>query len=124
PETRCVGIPGGFFVVETLGNGVVAITRDGIQDPGSGIREVRLAYAVRDQHRVWVFMNGRTVVVEGNDRDEDTPTHATDDQMALSAPMPATVLAITVAPGQEVAAAGLLDSLAGEKRGHRVTAPP
>jgi biotin carboxyl carrier protein len=110
-------------VVETLGNGVVAITRDGIQDPGSGIREVRLAYAVRDQHRVWVFMNGRTYVVEGNDRDEDTRTHATDDQMALSAPMPATVLAITVAPGQEVAAGDLLVMLEAMKMELPIRAP-
>jgi 3-methylcrotonyl-CoA carboxylase alpha subunit len=89
-------------VVEALGNGRYMIT--GIGDPGSGIR--RIAYAARDRGRTWVFIDGRTYVIEAEE--PDVNVHVTDDQVALSPPMPATVIAINVAPGQEVAAGDVL----------------
>jgi len=78
-------------VVDVLGNGRFLVNG-------------RLAYAARDGGRTWVFIDGRTYVVEPESRDASERLHVTDDQVALSAPMPATVLAIKVAPGQEVAA--------------------
>jgi biotin carboxyl carrier protein len=111
------------IVVEGLGHGVFAMTRNGIRNPGSRIREVRLVYAVKDEQRVWVFIDGRTYVIEGDDRDGNTRTHTTDDQIALSAPMPATVIAITVTPGQEVAAGDLLVMLEAMKMELPIRAP-
>jgi 3-methylcrotonyl-CoA carboxylase alpha subunit len=108
-------------VVESLGHGRFAVTDAGIRDPGSGIR--RLAHAVRDRNRVWVFLDGRTYVIEPDDRDTPQHVHATDDQVALSAPMPATVLAIKVSPGDEVAVGDLLVLLEAMKMEMPITAP-
>ena len=108
-------------MVESLGRGRFAVTETGIRDPGSGIR--RLAYAVRDKNRTWVFLDGRTYVIEPDDRDTPQRVHATDDQVALSAPMPATVLAIKVSPGDEVAAGDLLILLEAMKMEMPITAP-
>jgi len=106
-------------VVEALGNGRYVVT--GIGDPGSGIR--RIAYAVRDRGTTWVFIDGHTFVVEGGEGDARERVHVTDDQVALSAPMPATVLAIKVARGQEVAAGDLLVLLEAMKMEVPIKAP-
>lgn len=82
----------------------------------------RLAYAVRDRGRTWVFIDGRTYVIEPEARDAER-VHATDDQVALSAPMPSTVIAIKVAPGQEVAAGDLLVLLEAMKMEVPIRAP-
>ena len=97
-------------MVETLGNG-----RFRVND--------RLAYAVKDKRRVWVFIEGRTYVIDGDDRDSGARAHSTDDQMALSAPMPATVVAITATPGQDVAAGDLLVMLEAMKMELPIRAP-
>lgn len=88
-----------------------------------GVEEVRVAYAVRDAHRVWVFLDGRTYVVESADHGGREHVHVTDDQVALSAPMPATVVAIAVTPGQEVAAGDLLVMLEAMKMELPIRAP-
>ena len=106
-------------MVEALGNGRYLVT--GIGDPGSGIR--RVAYAVRDRARTWVFIEGRTYAVEADADNAAQRVHATDDQVALSAPMPATVIALKVAPGQEVAAGDLLVLLEAMKMEVPITAP-
>ena len=106
-------------MVEALGHGRYFVT--GIGDPGSGIR--RVAYAVRDRARTWVFIEGRTYVIEADADDAAQRVHATDDQVALSAPMPATVIALKVAPGQEVAAGDLLVLLEAMKMEVPITAP-
>ena len=82
-----------------------------------------MVYAVADGPRTWVFIDGRTFVVEGNERDVDSRAHATDDQIALAAPMPATVVAIVVRPGQEVAAGDLLLMLEAMKMELPIRAP-
>ena len=82
-------------MVETLGNG---------RFRANG----RLAYAVRGRRSTWVFIDGRTYVIERESGGASDRPQAADDQMALSAPMPATVVAITVSPDQEVAAGDLL----------------
>lgn len=83
----------------------------------------RLAYAIKDKQRVWVFLEGSTYVVEGDDRDSSARVHTTDDQIALSAPMPATVVAINVTAGQEVAAGDLLVMLEAMKMELPIRAP-
>ena len=114
-------MPWGVTVVEPLGNGCWIVT--GIRDSGLGIREVRrLAYAVADNGRTWVFIDGRTYVIE-SDRDAPARTRANDDQLALSSPMPATVVAIAVKPGQEVAEGDLLVMLEAMKMELPIKAP-
>jgi biotin carboxyl carrier protein len=83
----------------------------------------RLAYATRDRDRAWVFLDGRTYVIETESRDAADRVHATDDQVALSAPMPATVIAIKVTPGQEVAAGDVLVLLEAMKMEVPIRAP-
>lgn len=76
-----------------------------------------------DGARTWVFIDGRTYVVDGDGHDGMVRTHATDDQLALSAPMPATVVAIEVTQGQEVAAGDLLVMLEAMKMELPIKAP-
>jgi len=97
-------------VVESLGDGRYRV--DG-----------RLAYAVAEKSRTWVFIEGRTYVVERDDRDAPARPRPTDDQTALSAPMPATVVAVNVAPGQEVAEGDLLIVLEAMKMELPIRAP-
>jgi 3-methylcrotonyl-CoA carboxylase alpha subunit len=106
-------------MVDGLGNGRYLIT--GIGDPASGIR--RIAYAVRDRGRTWVFIDGRTYVVEPDDGHAGERAHVDDDPLALSAPMPATVIAVKVAPGQNVAAGNLLVLLEAMKMEVPIKAP-
>ena len=97
-------------MVEALGNGRFRV--DG-----------RLAYAARGPGGAWVFIDGRSYVIEAERRDASEGFRATDDQMALSAPMPATVVAINVTPGQEVASGDLLVMLEAMKMELPVRAP-
>jgi 3-methylcrotonyl-CoA carboxylase alpha subunit len=106
-------------VVEGLGNGRYLIT--GIGDPGCGSR--RVAYAVRDRGRMWVFIDGRTYVIEPDAGHAGERAHVANDPLALSAPMPATVIAVNVAPGQNVAAGDLLVLLEAMKMEVPIKAP-
>jgi biotin carboxyl carrier protein len=83
----------------------------------------RLAYAVEEKQQTWVFIDGHTYVIEGDHRDGDGREHATDDLMAFSAPMPATVVAIMATSGQEVAAGDLLVMLEAMKMELPIRAP-
>lgn len=66
----------------------------------------QLAYAARAGHVVWVFIDG---VVHVIDRTPSRRRAArTDDEAALTAPMPATVLRVSVAEGQRVARGDVL----------------
>ena len=61
-------------------------------------RSIAFAVAGRD---TWVFLDGRTYVV--SDTPDGSPRRSRiDEQGALTAPMPATVLTINVAAGQPV----------------------
>lgn len=108
-------------MVEALGNGRFVVMPAGTGDAGSGSRQI--AYAVRDRDRTWVFIDGRTYVIEPDARDGGQRVHATDDQVALSAPMPATVVAIKVTPGQDVAPGDLLVLLEAMKMEVPIKAP-
>jgi len=105
-------------VVESLGNGRYRVT--GTRDSGFG---TRIAYAVADRTRTWVFIDGRTYVIDTEDRDASPGRRATDNQLALSAPMPATVIAVNVAPGQEVADGDVLVLLEAMKMELPIKAP-
>lgn len=105
-------------MAESLGNGHYRIT--GIGDRRSGIRH---AYAVRQGARTWVFLDGRTYVVDKESGDAGRRTHVTDDQMAFAAPMPATVVAITVKPGDAVREGDLLIMLEAMKMELPIKAP-
>ena len=77
--------------VLALGNGRYQVTR-GTE------RSIAFAVAGRD---TWVFLDGRTYVV--SDTPDGSPRRSRiDEQGALTAPMPATVLAVNVAAGQQV----------------------
>jgi len=101
-------------VVEAIGGGRYRI----VSDEQNG-----LAYAVSDRGRTWVFIAGRTYVIETLDRDGGSRPRKTDDHLALSAPMPATVLAVTVTPGQEVQTGEVLLTLEAMKMELPITAP-
>ena len=97
-------------MVESLGNGRFHVNG-------------RVAYAVPARDRTWVFIDGRTYVIESGDSDASPRSRTTDDQLALSSPMPATVLAIRVKPGQEVAEGDLLVMLEAMKMELPIKAP-
>jgi biotin carboxyl carrier protein len=97
-------------VVETLGNGRFRVGG-------------RLAYAARGRRGTWVFVDGRAYVIEPERRDASDDLHATDDQLALASPMPATVVAIRVSPGQQVGEGDLLVMLEAMKMELPIKAP-
>jgi 3-methylcrotonyl-CoA carboxylase alpha subunit len=79
-----------------------------------------IAYGVRHGGQTWVFLRGRVYVVETNERSDRARHH---DEAALSAPMPATVIAIHVTAGQTVTAGDVLVVLEAMKMELAVTAP-
>ena len=80
-----------------------------------------LAYAVRRGGDTWVFLEGRVFVIRADDAQAGRARH--HDEAALSAPMPATVLAINVTAGQDVNAGDALVLLEAMKMELAVTAP-
>ena len=80
-----------------------------------------LAYGVRRGGATWVFLDGRVFVIRTDDAQGGRARH--DDQAALAAPMPATVVAIHVTAGQEVKTGDTLVVLEAMKMELDVTAP-
>ena len=79
-----------------------------------------IAYGVRLGKNTWVFLDGRVYVIG------DTSTSAIPgrrDEPSLAAPMPATVVAINVTPGETVKAGDVLVVLEAMKMELAVTAP-
>jgi biotin carboxyl carrier protein len=86
--------------VVSLGNGAFRIERtDGTQ---------AVAFGVADAARTWVFLDGRTYVIESSPTRRATGAH---DPSALTAPMPANVTQVHVAPGQQVHVGDVLITL-------------
>ena len=94
----------------------------------------RVAYAVAQGSRTWVFLDGRVHVVDGPavGPPEGGPhvggagphvRHRSADEASLAAPMPATVLAINVAPGQTVSRGDVLVMLEAMKMELAIKAP-
>jgi biotin carboxyl carrier protein len=75
-----------------------------------------LAYAARDGSNTWVFLDGRVFIVAA---DEGRPGGSRHHD----APMPATVVAVNVAPGQDVKAGDALVVLEAMKMELAVFAP-
>lgn len=80
-----------------------------------------LAYGVRRGGTTWVFLEGRVFVIRTDDVQEGRGRQ--HDEAALGAPMPATVVAIHVTPGQEVTTGDTLVVLEAMKMELEVTAP-
>jgi 3-methylcrotonyl-CoA carboxylase alpha subunit len=83
-----------------------------------------VAYAVAARDAVWVFLEGRTYLVESSRgaRAGRRQDHH-DDRDALASPMPATVERITVERGQSVAAGDVLIVLEAMKMELTIKAP-
>ena len=95
-----------------IGNGVYRVARgDGHQ----------LAWAAGPASARWVFYDGRVYVVAPEEN--ATGVHTTHDEMALASPMPATVAAVRVAPGQAVARGDVLIMLEAMKMELPIVAP-
>jgi len=98
--------------VTSLGDGRYEVTNEGRRT---------LAYAVRRGQETWVFIEGRVWVIDT--REPSTRRARQHDEAALSAPMPATVVAINVAAGQAVKAGDTLVVLEAMKMEMAITAP-
>ena len=79
-----------------------------------------VAYGVRRAGETWVFLDGRVHVIGGTDAGASLGRR---DEASLSAPMPATVVAINVTAGQAVQAGDVLVVLEAMKMELAVTAP-
>ena len=99
--------------VTPLGAGRFLLSRDGRQ---------RLAYATQAAGATWVFLDGEVTVI-GAAAPSSARTTAADEQASLAAPMPATVVAIAVQPGQKVAAGDVLIRLEAMKMELPVRSP-
>jgi biotin carboxyl carrier protein len=85
----------------------------------------RIAYAVHSSGDTWVFIDGRVHVIasERTSASFAKAPAARDDDMALSAPMPATVTSVQVEPGQAVSRGDVLVMLEAMKMELAVKAP-
>jgi 3-methylcrotonyl-CoA carboxylase alpha subunit len=82
----------------------------------------QLAYAVRHGNDTWVFIDGRTYVLSASAPSARAATRHVDHS-ALAAPMPATVVAVNAAPGQQVKAGDVLVTLEAMKMELAIKAP-
>jgi biotin carboxyl carrier protein len=90
---------------------------------GDAAGRSRLAHAVADGSRTWVFLDARVFVVEETAPGPHRQARPFEDQSALSAPMPATVASIRVAPGDAVTRGDVLITLEAMKMELPVSAP-
>lgn len=103
------------FDVTSLGNGTYRIVVDGARQ--------RLAYAAGPREARWVFLDGRVYVIDVDAPQGEPQPRARDDQVALAAPMPATVASINVTPGQHVTQGDVLIMLEAMKMEMPIKAP-
>jgi biotin carboxyl carrier protein len=113
-------------LITALGNGAFHVV-DGTHS--------RVAYAAASGDACWVFLDGHVYVIETDCGSPGGPSHTPvaqlsrarrqghADQTALSAPMPATVLAITVEAGERVSTGDVLVLLEAMKMELPVKAP-
>ena len=98
--------------ITPLGSGRFLLSGDGRQ---------RLAYATQLAGATWVFLDGEVTVIGASS--SRTRATAADEVASLAAPMPATVIAIAVQPGQKVAAGDVLIRLEAMKMELPVRSP-
>lgn len=113
-ESARGGAGGGQIEVTPLGNGRFRIF-DG--------RRYRIAFAAGPADARWVFLEGRVYLVTAAGPQQGRRAGTRSDDMALSAPMPATVTSLSVAPGQQVAQGDVLIVLEAMKMELAVKAP-
>lgn len=82
-----------------------------------------IAYAVQSGGERWIFIEGMVYVVAAPGSRGRRPSQTSDDDVALSAPMPATVAAINVAPGQQVEPGDVMITLEAMKMELAIRAP-
>ena len=95
---------------------------DGRFRVGDGEQQ-RIAYAAVDGDRTWIFLNGRTYVLEPPSQRRARRGGHHDDEAALSSPMPASVVRVNVEPGQTVARGDVLIVLEAMKMELSIAAP-
>lgn len=101
---------------------IVTPLGDGRYRVSDGERE-RMAWAAGPSSARWVFFDGRVYLVSITDSRERGASRVAHDDMALAAPMPATVASVKVAPGQTVARGDVLIMLEAMKMELPITAP-
>ena len=82
----------------------------------------RLAWAAGPPTARWVFYDGRVYLI-ADVSGGGAATRSTHDDMALTSPMPATVISVKVVPGQTVKQGDVLIMLEAMKMELPVTAP-
>jgi 3-methylcrotonyl-CoA carboxylase alpha subunit len=82
----------------------------------------RLAFASSHGDATWVYLDGRVHVVPLESR-ASRGAGRQDDELAMAAPMPATVVAVNVVPGQPVAPGEVLIMLEAMKMEVAIKAP-
>ena len=83
----------------------------------------RLGWAAGPATARWVFFDGQVYVLNTAESPGDAASRATHDEMALASPMPATVVAVKVTPGQMVARGDILIMLEAMKMELAIPAP-
>ena len=101
---------------------IVTPLGDGRYRVSDGERE-RTAWAVGPSSARWVFFDGRVYLVSTTDSRERGAPRVAHDDMALAAPMPATVTSVKVASGQTVSRGDVLIMLEAMKMELPITAP-
>ncbi len=102
-----------MFDVTALGNGRYRVS--------DGTRQ-RVAYAAGPSDARWVFIDGDVFLIVAP-QGGNTRGGPRDDEMALAAPMPATVVAVNVEPGRDVVQGDVLITLEAMKMELPIKAP-
>jgi len=102
------------FRVTALGNGRYRVSDE---------ERHRLAYAAGPPTARWVFLDGRVYVIDITASMDGLQERVSHDEMALASPMPATVAAIIVTPGQDVSQGDVLIMLEAMKMELPIKAP-
>jgi biotin carboxyl carrier protein len=102
-------------LVRALGNHRFQVIDDG---------RTRMAYAVADGAGTWVFLDGRTFIVQ--DQASNAPANRAgqvDERLALASPMPATVVDVRVGAGDRVSRGDVMIVLEAMKMELPIVAP-
>jgi biotin carboxyl carrier protein len=83
----------------------------------------QLAWAAGPPSARWVYFDGRVYLVSATAPEDAADGPVAHDEMALASPMPATVAAVRVAPGQPVARGDVLIMLEAMKMELPIIAP-
>ncbi len=83
----------------------------------------RVAYAVTQAGNSWVFLDGMVYVVASTPEGPARRRSPATDDVALAAPMPATVVAVNVVPGQRVTQGEVMIQLEAMKMELPIKAP-